>query len=151
MSKSLSIQNRRARADYFIDDEIEAGLILKGTEVKSLREGKANIQDAFAAPKEGGLWLMNSYIAEYEGGNRFNHESRRPRQLLLHKREISKLLGKVKAKGYTIVPLTMYFNARGIAKVLIGLARGKREFEKRDTIKTREWNREKQRIMKNNQ
>lgn len=150
MANELSILNRRARADYFIDEEIEAGLILVGTEVKSLRQGKANIQDAFAGPKDGGLWLMNSYIAEYNGGNRFNHESRRPRQLLLHKREINKLLGKVKTKGFTIVPLSMYFNSRGLAKVLLGLARGKREFEKRETIKTREWNREKERLMKNN-
>ena len=145
---ALSILNRKARAEYFIDEEIEAGLMLVGTEVKSLRQGKANIQDAFAGPKDGAIWLMNGYIAEYEGGNRFNHESRRPRQLLLHKREINKLLGKIKTKGFTLIPLELYFNDRGIAKIKLGLARGKKEYEKRQTIKTREWNREKERLMK---
>lgn len=146
--KAIAI-NRKAQADYFIDEEIEAGMMLLGSEVKSMRLGKASLQDAYAVEKEGGIWMVNSYIAEYEFANRANHESRRARPLLLHKKEINKLLGKIKQKGYTLIPLRMYFNARGVAKVMLGLCRGKRQFEKRETIKERDWKREQGRLLKN--
>lgn len=142
-------QNRRARFDYEIGEQLEAGLVLYGTEVKSLRAGRCQINEAHAAEMKGELWLFNAYIAEYEGGNRFNHETRRPRKLLLHAREMKKLMGQVKMKGMTLVPLRFYFNAKGFAKVMLGLGRGKKEYEKRDTEKKREWDREKSRIMKN--
>lgn len=145
---SPTIQNRRARYDYSIEDEIEAGIVLQGTEVKSLRKGEANLNDAYAGEYGEEMWLYNSYIAEYEGGNRFNHETRRPRKLLLSKKEIKKLMGRVKAKGVTLVPLAIYFNSRGFAKVKLGLATGKKQHEKRDSIKDREWERQKSRLTK---
>jgi SsrA-binding protein len=141
-------QNKRARYDYEILEEFEAGLVLRGTEVKSLRMGKANINDAHAGEKDGGLWLFNLQIAAYEMGNRFNHEERRPRQCLLHKKQINKLLGALRVKGLTIIPIKMYFNDRGIAKVLLGLGKGKKAFEKRETIKQRDWDREKAQIIR---
>ncbi len=141
--------NRRARHDYFITDTVEAGIMLSGTEVKSLRTGQASIQESFATPKEGAIYLLNAYIPEYkQAGTHLQHETRRPRQLLLHKREISKLLGAVKREGMTLVPLGIYFNKRGIAKVEIGLAKGKQQKDKREAIKQREWNRDKARIMR---
>ncbi len=140
--------NRKARYNYAIDEEIEAGLVLKGTEVKSLRAGKVSFNDAYAAEKEDAIWLFNMHIAEYSGGNQFNHEPLRPRKLLLHKKQIDKLLGRLKVKGVTLVPLALYFNSRGVAKVKLGLARGKKEYEKRDTIKKRDWQRDKSRIMR---
>ena len=142
--------NRKARFEYTIEEEVEAGIVLTGTEVKSLRAGKANIADAYASSKEGeGIWLINAYIAEYGHGNRFNHEPTRPRKLLLHKKQISKLLGRLKVKGVTLIPLSLYFNKRGLAKVKLGLAIGKKLYEKRDTIKKRDWERDKARIMRN--
>lgn len=144
-----TIQNRRARYDYSIEEEIEAGLVLVGTEVKSLRKGEANLNDSYAGEYKEEIWLYNCYIAEYAGGNRFNHETRRPRKLLLSKKEIKKLMGRTKAKGVTLVPLAVYFNQRGYAKVKLGLATGKRQHEKRDAIKDRDWEREKARVMKN--
>ena len=141
-------QNRKARFNYFIEEEIEAGLVLTGTEVKSLRDGRANIEDAYAAGKGDELWLLNSDIAEYSAGNRFNHEARRPRKLLLHKKQIKKLLGRLKVKGVTLVPLALYFNSRGLAKVKLGIGTGKKEYEKRDTIKKRDWQRDKARIVR---
>ena len=141
--------NRRARHDFAITDTVEAGIILTGTEVKSLRRGEASIQEAFAGGKEGGLWLMNAYIAEYQqAGPHLQHETHRPRALLVHKREKDKLLGAVKRDGLTIVPLSMYFNNRGIAKVELGLAKGKNKGDKRESIKAREWQRDKARIMR---
>ena len=140
--------NRKARFEYTIEEELEAGIVLLGTEVKSLREGKCNIADAYAAEKNGEIWLLNAQIMEYAGGNRFNHEPRRPRKLLMHKKQIKKLLGRIKVKGTTLVPLKMYFNSRGIAKVKLGLAIGKKQYEKRDTIKARDWQRDKARIMR---
>lgn len=140
--------NRKARFDYAIEEEIEAGLVLTGTEVKSLRQGKANISDAYAGGKEDAIWLFNATIAEYPGGNRFNHEPRRPRKLLLHKRQIKKLLGRLKVKGVTLIPLSLFFNSRGLAKITLGLATGKKEYEKRDDIKKRDWQRDKARIMR---
>jgi SsrA-binding protein len=142
------IENRRARHDYFIDEEVEAGIVLTGTEVKSLRAGKANLQDAYAGEQDGEFWLFNSYIAEYEGGNRFNHASRRPRKLLLHRRQIARLTGLVSAKGYTVVPLYMYFTSRGYVKLLLGAARGKKQYDKRETEKKRDWEREKARLLR---
>lgn len=145
---SPTIKNRRARYDYSIEEEVEAGIVLVGTEVKSLRKGEANLNDAYAGEQGEEMWLYNAYIAEYTGGNQFNHESRRPRKLLLHKKEINKLMGRVKAKGVTLIPLSIYFS-RGRAKVKLGLATGKRQHEKRDTIKDRDWQRDKERLMKN--
>jgi SsrA-binding protein len=141
--------NRRARHDYFITDTVEAGVVLSGTEVKSLRTGQASIQESFATPKDGAIYLLNAYIPEYkQAGAHLQHETRRPRQLLLHKREISKMLGAVKREGMTLVPLGIYFNKRGIAKIEIGLAKGKQQKDKREAIKQREWNRDKARIMR---
>lgn len=141
--------NRRARHDYFINDIIEAGIILAGTEVKSLRTGQASIQESFASPKDGVIYLLNAYIPEYkQAGVHLQHETRRPRQLLLHKRQINKMLGAVKKEGMTLVPLGIYFNKRGIAKVEIGLAKGKQQKDKREAIKQREWKRDQARIMR---
>lgn len=140
--------NRKAWRDYHIEDEIEAGLVLLGTEVKSLRAGRANIADAYAGPKGDEIWLFNASIAPYSHGNRENHEERRPRKLLLHKKQVEKLLGKLKVKGVTLAPLALYFNSRGVAKIKVGLATGKKEYEKRDDIKKRDWQRDKARIMR---
>lgn len=146
-SKSIA-QNRKARFEYAVEEEFEAGIMLTGTEVKSLRANKVQIGDAYAGEKEGAIWLFNAYIAEYEGGNRFNHETHRPRKLLLHKKQIRKLLGRLKVKGVTLVPLSLYFNSRGLAKIKLALAMGKKSYEKRDSIKQREWQRDKARIMR---
>lgn len=140
--------NRRARHDYFIEETFEAGLMLTGTEVKSLRNGKANIAESYAAEENGGLYLINSYIPEYSGGNRNNHPPRRARKLLLHRREIDKLAGAVQRGGMTIVPLKLYFNDRGIAKIELGLAKGKKLHDKRQTDKDRSWQRDKARLMR---
>ena len=140
--------NRKARFNYFIDETFEAGIVLTGTEVKSLREGRSNIVDAYATEENGEIWLLNSYIPEYHGGNRFNHEPRRPRKLLLNRREINKLLGTLKRGGVTLVPLSVYFNERGRAKVDLALGRGKQAHDKRASIKEREWGREKSRLMR---
>lgn len=145
---SPTIHNRRARYDYQVSEEFEAGIVLVGTEVKSLRKGEVNINDAYAGVDKEEMWLYNAYIAEYEGGNQFNHETRRARKLLLSKKEINKIMGRVKSKGVTVVPLSIFFNSRGYAKIKLGLATGKRDFEKRDSIKDREWEREKARITK---
>ncbi|NWG45325.1 MAG: SsrA-binding protein SmpB [Alphaproteobacteria bacterium] len=141
-------ENRRARYDYFIDETLEAGLMLTGTEVKSLREGKANIAEAYASPERGELYLINAHIPEYTQGNRFNHEPRRHRKLLVHARELARLATLVQQKGATIVPLELYFNERGIAKLDLGIARGKKLHDKRDTSKERDWQREKGRILR---
>lgn len=142
--------NKKARFEYQIDEEFEAGLVLLGTEVKSLRASRANIADSYAGPKAGELMVFNLHIPEYAHGNRHNHEPRRPRKLLLHKKEVNKLLGKLKNKGVTLIPLKLYFNARGIAKLKIGLATGKKQHEKRQTIKDRDWQRDKARIIRDN-
>lgn len=142
------IENRKARHDYFIDEEVEAGLMLTGTEVKSLRAGKASLSDAHAGEMQGEIWLFNSYIAEYEGGNRFNHAPRRARKLLMHKRQIDRLLGLVRIKGCTLVPLRVYFTKKGYAKVMLGVARGKKQYDKRESQKQRAWDREKERLLK---
>lgn len=140
--------NRKARHLYHIEEEVEAGIALLGTEVKSLRQGRVNISDAHAGEKEDAIWLFNLTIPEYSGGNRFNHEPKRPRKLLLHKKQMQKLLGRIKSKGTTLVPISLYFNRRGLVKIKIGLGTGKKEYEKRDAIKKRDWERDKARIMR---
>ncbi|MEX0853905.1 MAG: SsrA-binding protein SmpB [Bauldia sp.] len=140
--------NRRARFNYEIGQTYEAGIALTGTEVKSLREGRSSIADAFAGARGGELWLFNAYIPEYLQANRFQHETRRPRKLLLHQREIGRLIGAVEREGMTIVPLKIYFNDRGRAKVEIAVARGKKLHDKRETEKRRNWDREKARLMR---
>jgi SsrA-binding protein len=144
----VAAENRKARHNYFIDDTLEAGVMLVGTEVKSLREGRSDISESYAAEQGGEMWLVNAYIPEYSGGNRFNHETRRPRKLLLHKREIDKLSGATKREGVTVVALRIYFNERGRAKVLLGLARGKKQHDKRAAIKERDWKREQGRLLR---
>ncbi|MET4633235.1 MULTISPECIES: SsrA-binding protein SmpB [Kaistia] len=144
----LAADNRRARFDYEIGDVFEAGIMLTGTEIKSLRGGRSTIGDSYAAEKGGEVWLYNAYIPEYLQANQFNHETRRPRKLLLHKKEIAKLSQAVQRQGMTIVALKIYFNEKGRAKVEIALARGKKEHDKRQTEKARDWNREKGRLMR---
>lgn len=141
-------ENRRARYDYEILDTLEAGIMLTGTEVKSLRLGKAQITESYASPERGELWLINAHIPEYLQANRFNHEEKRPRKLLVSKKQLAELSEGVERSGNTIVPLKLYFNEHGKAKLLIGLAKGKKSFDKRETEKNRDWNREKNRLMK---
>ncbi|MDB5542794.1 MAG: SsrA-binding protein [Devosia sp.] len=141
-------ENRRARYDYEITDTLEAGIVLTGTEVKSLRIGKAQITEAYASPERGELWLINSHIPEYLQANRFNHEEKRPRKLLVKKKDLARLSQDVERAGNTIVPLKLYFNEQGRAKLLIGVGKGKKSFDKRETEKNRDWNREKGRILK---
>jgi SsrA-binding protein len=140
--------NRKARHNYIIEDTIEAGLVLTGSEVKSLRSGQGNIAEAYATERKGELFLVNSYIPEYGGASRFNHEPRRPRKLLLRKREVNRLVGAVTRQGMTIVPLSLYFNERGIAKVDLALASGKKRYDKRATEKERSWQRDKARLLR---
>jgi SsrA-binding protein len=144
----LAAQNRRARHDYFIEDTVEAGVMLLGTEVKSLRAGRASIAESFAAQQGDGLYLINAYIPEYEAANRFNHAPKRARKLLLHRRELGRLLGAVQREGMTLVPLSIYFNDRGIAKVRLGLAKGKRKGDKREAEKERDWSRDRARLLR---
>ncbi len=151
MAGKLIADNRKARYNYFIDEEFEAGMMLLGTEVKSLRAGRANIQESYATFENDGLYLVNAHISEYGHGNRHNHEPLRPRKLLMHKKEINKIAGQIQRAGKTLVPLQMYFNDRGIAKVKLGLASGKKQHDKRATERDRDWNRDKQRILKNHQ
>lgn len=141
-------ENRRARFDYAIEHVYEAGIVLRGTEVKSLRFGEGSIVESYAEVKGEEIWLVNSNIPEFSHGNRFNHEPKRPRKLLLNAREIAKMHGAVARQGMTLVPLSVYFNERGKAKVELALAKGKNERDKRDTTKEREWKREQGRIMK---
>jgi SsrA-binding protein len=140
--------NRKARFNYEIGESFEAGIALTGTEVKSLRTGKATIAEAYADARGGEIWLINANIPEYLQGGRFNHEPKRPRRLLLHKRQINKLAGAVDREGMTIVPLKLYFNERGRAKLEIALARGKQLHDKRQTEKKRDWQREKGRLLR---
>ncbi len=144
----LVADNRKARFNYAVGETFEAGVALTGSEVKSLRTGKANIGEAFARTHEGELWLYNSNISEYKQAGRFNHEPKRPRKLLLHKRQISKLIGAVEREGMTVVPLKLYFNEKGRAKLEIALAKGKKLHDKRETEKKRDWNRERGRILR---
>jgi SsrA-binding protein len=150
MTKSFRkiAQNRRAHYDYFIEDTVEAGIMLAGSEVKALREGKANINDAYADAQGDEIFLLNAHISEYKGANRFNHETGRPRKLLLRGKQINKFLGGLKKKGITLVPLSLYFNEKGRVKVELAVAKGKKQYDKRATEKEKEWNRDKARILK---
>ena len=143
-------QNRRARFDYFIDETLEAGIVLVGTEVKSLRSGRASINESYAGEQSGELFLLNAFIPEYgQAGRWLQHETKRPRKLLVKRRELAKLLSAIRRDGVTIVPMAVYFNPRGMAKVRLGLARGKRMADKRETQKDRDWQRDKARLMRN--
>ncbi len=148
MAVRLVAQNRRARHDYFIEDVLEAGMELSGSEVKSLRAGQGSIVEAYAVERAGEVFLVNAHIPEYKPARHFGHTAKRPRRLLLHRREIDRLAGAVRREGATIVPLKLYFNERGRAKLELGLARGKRKVDKRHAIKERDWKRDKQRLMK---
>src|SRR5580658_7999580 len=141
-------QNRRARHDYLIEDKLEAGLVLHGTEVKVLRQGGASIAEAYADEAGGELYLINANIPEYRASAHFNHQPRRPRKLLLHRKEMNRLLGAIQRDGMTVVPLSIYFNERGRAKVELGLARGKRKADKRQAEKQRDWQRSRARILR---
>jgi SsrA-binding protein len=140
--------NRRARHDYLIEDTLEAGLMLTGSEVKVLRQGHASIAESYATEQGGELWLINAHIPEYKSATRFNHEPRRPRKLLVHRKELNKLMGAIKREGVTLVPISIYFNARGIAKLELGLAKGKKKADKREAEKARDWQRDKARLMR---
>ena len=141
-------ENRRARFDYQVEDKYEAGLALQGTEVKALRAGEASIAESYAEVRGDEVWLVNANIPEYLEANRFNHEPKRPRKLLLHKRQVFKLMSAVEREGMTIVPLRVYFNDKGRAKVLLALARGKKAPDKRETEKQRDWDRQKGRLLR---
>lgn len=146
--KKIIAENRKARFNYEIFDPLEVGVELKGTEVKALRSAKGNIAESYASFENGELWLINSYISDYEAGNRFNHDNRRHRKLLLSKRELQRLFVSVSREGMTIVPLKLYFNHRGFVKLEIALAKGKKLYDKRETEKRRDWSREKARLLK---
>ncbi|HMB13614.1 MAG TPA: SsrA-binding protein SmpB [Roseovarius sp.] len=141
-------ENRRARYDYAIEDDLECGIILEGSEVKSLRVNSANIAESYAMVENGELWLVNSYIAPYEQAKTFGHDEKRRRKLLVSKKEMSKLWSETQRKGMTLVPLVLYFNHRGIAKLKIGIAKGKKNHDKRASDAKRDWNRQKQRLLK---
>ncbi|WP_374942850.1 SsrA-binding protein SmpB [Sphingomonas sp.] len=146
--KKIVAENRRARFEYSIDTVYEAGIALTGTEVKSLRSGTGSIAESYAEVRDSQVWLVNSNVPEFSHGNRFNHEPKRPRKLLLHEREINKLHGAVAREGMTLVPLSVYFNTQGRAKVELALAKGRKDYDKREAIKEREWKRESARVMR---
>ncbi|HET9630210.1 MAG TPA: SsrA-binding protein SmpB [Novosphingobium sp.] len=146
--KKIVAENRRARFDYHIEEVFEAGIALTGTEVKSLRFGEGSIAESYAEVKNGEVWLVNSNVPEFSHGNRFNHEPKRLRKLLLKEREINKFVGATERKGMTLVPLSIYFNSRGRAKVELALAKGKNAADKRATVKERDWKREQGRLMR---
>ncbi|WP_121939384.1 SsrA-binding protein SmpB [Eilatimonas milleporae] len=146
--RRIAADNRKARHEYHIRDELEAGIALQGTEVKALRAGEASIREAYAEAKNGELWLVNANIPEFAHGNRFNHEPRRPRKLLMHRREINRIAGAIQRQGMTLVPLRIVFNDRGRAKVILGLAEGKKLHDKREAEKQRDWQRQKARLLK---
>jgi SsrA-binding protein len=148
MTRKIIAQNRKARYEYFIDEVMEAGIALTGTEVKALRAGRASIGESYATEIRGEMYWTGANIQEYEKGNRFNHPPVRNRKLLLKKREINKILGKLKTKGVTVIPLAVYFNEGGRAKLELGLARGKKQHDKRDAIKQRDWDRRKSRVLR---
>jgi SsrA-binding protein len=141
--------NRKARFAYAIEDSLEAGIMLVGSEVKSLRGGKSTISESYAQAKDGELFLVNAYIPEYTQASRFNHEPRRVRKLLVHKREAAKLAAAIQREGMTLIPLKLYFNAKGRAKVELGIAKGKKLHDKRETEKNRDWQRDKARLLRN--
>ena len=147
-NNKLVAENRRARYDYAIEDTIEAGIMLLGSEVKSLRKGSANIAESYANVEDGELWLINSYIPAYEQAKTFGHDERRRRKLLVSKRELARLWQNTSREGMTIVPLKLYFNNKGIAKLLIGVAKGKKLSDKRETEKKRDWQKQKARLLR---
>lgn len=147
-ARKVVAENRKARRNYEIGETFEAGIALVGTEVKSLRTGKANIAESYASDEDGELYLYNAYIPEYAEAGRFNHNPRRPRKLLLHRREIHKLIVAIQREGMTVVPLRLYFNERGIAKLELALARGRKLHDKRETERRRDWERQKARLMR---
>jgi SsrA-binding protein len=148
--KKIICVNKKASHSYFIEAKYEVGLVLQGTEVKSLREGRANLKESYAKVKDGEIFLYNCHISPYSHGNRLNHDPTRPRKLLLHKREIRRLFGKVAERGYTLVPLSLYFT-HGKAKLELGLGKGKKLYDKRQTMKERDANREMERVFKQRQ
>jgi SsrA-binding protein len=141
-------ENRKARFNYEIGEKFEAGIVLTGSEVKSMRAGKTSIAESYATSRDGELWLLNSNISEYKQAGRYNHEPKRPRKLLLHQRQINKLIGAVEREGMTVVPLKIYFNGKGRAKVEIALAKGKKLHDKRESEKKRDWSRERGRLLR---
>ena len=141
-------ENRRARFDYAIEEDLECGIVLEGSEVKSLRQKSANIAESYATVDDGELWLVNSHIAPYAQAKTFGHEERRRRKLLVSRKELARLWNATQRKGMTLVPLVLYFNHRGIAKIKIGIAKGKKTHDKRETAARRDWNRQKQRLLK---
>ncbi len=143
-------ENRRARYDYAIEDDIECGIVLMGSEVKSMRVGQANIAESYAAVEDGELWLVNAYIAPYKQAKTWGHEERRKRKLLVSKKELSKLWQATQRKGLTLVPLVMYFNHKGLVKIKIGIAKGKKHHDKRATEAKRDWSRQKARLLREN-
>ena len=147
-NRKLVAENRRARFDYLIEETMEAGIQLLGTEVKALRAGRANIAESYAAPEKGELWLVNAHIPEYAPAAQFNHEPRRRRKLLVKSRELKKLVGAVERDGRTIAPLKLYFNERGVAKLEIALAKGKKAHDKREATKDRDWKRQQARLIR---
>ena len=147
-TRKLIAENRRARYDYFIEESLEAGLSLTGSEVKSLRQGRANVAEAYAAVEGREIVLVNCYIPEYAGANRFNHEPRRPRKVLLHRRQIDRLIGAVNREGRTIIPMQLYWNDKGLAKLELAVAKGKKMHDKREVEADRDWQRDKARLMR---
>ena len=147
LGQTVVAQNRKARHNYFIEETFEAGLALTGTEVKSLRGGRSTIAESYVTANEGEAWLVNANIPQYAAGNRFNHEPKRARKLLLHRSQISKLIGAIQREGRTVVPLQIYFNPKGMAKIEIALATGKKAHDKRATIKERDWQRQRSRLL----
>ena len=146
--RKLIAENRRARFDYFIEESLEAGLSLTGSEVKSLRLGRANVAEAYAAVEGREIVLINSYIPEYAAASRFNHEPRRPRKLLLHRKQINRLIGAVNRDGRTIIPMRLYWNEKGLAKLELAVAKGKKAHDKREAQADRDWQRDKARLMR---
>ena len=146
--RKVVARNRRATHDYFIEERLEAGLLLQGSEVKSLRNGRASLGEAYAGESGGELYLFNAHISEYAAANRFGHEPRRPRKLLLHRRQVERLTGLARRAGYTLVPLSIYFNERGLAKLELGLAKGKRKADRREDVKRRDWERQRARLLR---
>lgn len=146
--QKIAAENRKARHNYFIEDDLEAGIMLEGSEVKSLREGKAQIAESYATVEDGELWLINGYIPSYEQAKTFGHDERRRRKLLVHKRELARLWQAIGREGATLVPLKLYFNEKGVAKLQLGIATGKKMADKRETEKKRDWDRQKARLLR---
>lgn len=151
MDKKIIIQNRKAKFDYFIEDVVEAGIVLTGTEVKSLRQGKANLTDSYATYKNNEMFLVNLHISEYNQGGYINHKPTRERKLLLKSREIKKFIGLIKQKGMSLIPLSLYFNHKNMVKLELALAKGKKDHDKREAIKQRDWDKEKRSLLKDKQ